>query len=524
MFRTLVCAVLVLCLLIPVLGASAEAVTVYASDFSKNEDGWYGRGAQSFRTAEETLRTIGRSSDWNSPGRDFELVNGTVYEVSCEVRQDSMDAVDFMISIAHSKDGAETYENLATGTAQRGEWATLSGTYTAGDYDRNVLYVETVSGGGPTLEYEIRSFLLTAPNGVPEVKPTDPPMVIEAADNLPSLKEVYEDLFDFGSAVPQFAFGNPKLKELILQQFNILTPENELKPNSVLDVSASKKLVQDTGDETQAAVHLNDAKPLLNFAKENGLKVHGHTLVWGKNAMEGQTPEAFFHEGYDTAKPLLGREAMLGRLENYVKAVFEATEAEYPGVIVSWDVLNEAIDDGTHGLRNCVWTKIIGEDYPNRLFEYARKYAPEGTLLYYNDYNTAYREKRAGMIRMIKSIMEEGNIDGYGFQMHHSVGAPSMEQIRDSLKDMADLGLRLRVSELDVGTSGNSEESFNKQAKKYSNIMKLLLGYSEQLEAVEVWGLTDQMSWRSKEFPLLFDGNANPKPAFWAVADPESVE
>ena len=53
--------------------------------------------------------------------------------------------------------------------------------------------------------------------------------------------------------------------------------------------------------------------------------------------------------------------------------------------------------------------------------------------------------------------------------------------------------------------------------------MKLLRSRSGQIEAVQVWGVTDRMSWRAKEYPLLFDGSGNPKPAFWAVADPDSV-
>ena len=53
--------------------------------------------------------------------------------------------------------------------------------------------------------------------------------------------------------------------------------------------------------------------------------------------------------------------------------------------------------------------------------------------------------------------------------------------------------------------------------------MKLLIKHSDSFEAVQVWGLNDQMSWRSKDYPLLFDGKGNPKPAFWAVADPDSV-
>ena len=323
--------------------------------------------------------------------------------------------------------------------------------------------------------------------------------------------------------MPGFAFRTPQATALILQQFNILTPENEMKPNSVLDVNASKKLVKETGDETQAAVHLNDALPLLNFAKQNGLKVHGHVMLWGKNPREGQTPEAFFHEGYDTSKPLVSREVMLGRLENYIRSIFEATEMDWPGVIVSWDVLNEAVDDNTHELRSCIWTQVIGEDYPNRAFEYARKYAPEGVRLFYNDYSTAYQGKRSGIIKLLQSLIADGNIDGYGFQMHHAVADPSMEMIRDSLQEIGDLGLRLRISELDVKTSGNTESSFEAQAKKYANIMKQLITRSEQIDAVQVWGLNDRMSWLSANYPLLFDANWNPKPAFWAVADPNGV-
>ena len=133
-----------------------EPMTVYASDFSKDNDGWYGRGAQSFRTTDATLKTIGRQSAWNSPGRDFDLIEGGKYELSVEVKQEGLDSANFMISIAHSTGGLETYENLAFGTAKKGEWTLLKGTYTAGAFERNVLYVETT--GTDTLDFEIRNF------------------------------------------------------------------------------------------------------------------------------------------------------------------------------------------------------------------------------------------------------------------------------------------------------------------------------------------------------------------------------
>lgn len=491
-----------------------EAKTVYASDFSKGTDGWYGRGAVSTATREGTLVTTDRQSDWNSPGRDFDLIEGGRYEFSVEVKQDEMNSANFMVSIAHTANGAETYENLAFGSAAKREWTTLRGSYTAGPFDRNVLYVETT--GAPTLAYEIRNFVLMAPEGLPEPKPTEPPMTIEANEDVPGLKDVYSGKFDFGAAAPQSAFRNSALQKLMKKHFSILTPENELKPDSVLDVADSKKRVQETGDESAVCVHFDAAKALLDFAKINGIKVHGHTLLW-----HSQTPEALFHEGYDTSKPLCSREVMLARMENYIRGIMETLEENYPGVVVSWDVLNEAVDDGTAKLRQSKWYRTVGEDYPLYAFEYARKYAPEGTMLYYNDYSTAYPAKRAGIIRLLKTLIEGGNIDGYGFQMHHSSGEPSMEMITKSVEDIAALGLKLRVSELDVGISNKTEASYMAQARKYADIMKLMLRFGDQTEAVQVWGLTDTMSWRSREFPLLFDGSRNPKPAFYAVADPE---
>ena len=74
------------CLMAGLAGAFAdEAAVIYESKFAAGEDGWYGRGATIYHTTEATLRVEGRSSDWNSPGRIFELVGGNEYSVSVEV-------------------------------------------------------------------------------------------------------------------------------------------------------------------------------------------------------------------------------------------------------------------------------------------------------------------------------------------------------------------------------------------------------------------------------------------------------
>lgn len=477
--------------------------TGYGSDFSAGTDGWYARstGGAALETTEDGALLIkGRSDNWHSPGRDFELESGASYELSVEVRQDELEEAQFIVSVAHSAKGVESYENIAFGKAAKGEWTTLKGTYTAGEFDRFVLYVET--SNAKNLSYAIRSFELKGKL-----------VSFGADDAIPSLKEVYAQRFDFGTAVTYPESINQKRMDFYASQFNIMTPGNELKPDSVLDVWTSA--IKSIQDDTAVAVKFNSVMPLLEYAKNNGIKVHGHVLVWHQ-----QTPEAFFHEHYNVNLPLVSREVMLKRLDNYVREIMTWLEEHYPGVVGSWDVVNEAIDDSSGKLRDSMWLKVVGEDYVARAFEIARRHAPEDVQLYYNDYNTAILVKQMGILTLLKDLMAEGNIDGYGFQMHHDVSFPSVMQIATSLQRIAATGLKLRVSELDITIPDQSEQSYQKQAKMYADIMKLLMLYPEQMVAVQVWGVTDDLSWRAAQYPLLFDGNARPKPAFWAVADP----
>lgn len=486
-----------------------DMVTVYQSDFAHGTDGWYARSTGSATVSLAppfALHTEGRESNWHSPGRDFDLTPGIPYALSVQILQQDVDAAHFMISVAHTAGGVESYENLATGEVKKGEWTTISGDYTPGVYDRFVLYVETTDA--PSLSFDIRYFRVKAPAGSPALQ--------AAEDPLPSLREAWAGTFDFGACVPYMQAVNAKAMQFNLSQFSILTHENELKPDSVLDVAQSRKLAAE--DETAVAVHFNNAKPLLDFAKENGLKIHGHVLVW-----HSQTPEAFFHEGYDASRPFVTREVMLGRMEHYIQAVFAYTEENYPGVIVSWDVVNEAIDDGTNALRHSNWYNVVGEDFVSQAFAFARKYAPKDTVLCYNDYNTAMPGKLNGIVKLLESLIAEGNIDAYGFQMHHDVTYPSMTQITAAVERIAALGLKLRVSELDIGIPDATQTSLNRQAKMYAQIMQLMQAHGDQTLAVQVWGVMDEQSWRSDKHPLLFTAGFQPKPAFWAVIDPSSV-
>ena len=480
----------------------------YKSDFSAGTDGWYARsagGASVYVTDEMGLMTIGRTATWNSPGRDFELATGKTYSMSVLVKQDQVDSTGFILSVAHTRDGSESYENLATCTAKKGEWTLMQCTYVAGRYDKFVLYIE---GGAADTEYQIKDFTC--------VEQT----LKYGKAGIPSLKEVYAPYFVFGTAVTGNEVLDADRMEFYKSQFDIFTPGNEMKPDALINIAACKSAVRKTGDETVVEVKFDRCKPLLDWAQENGVKVHGHTLVW-----HSQTPDQFFHEGYNSTSPLVSREVMLARMENYIRQVLTWTEENYPGVIVSWDVVNEAAADSGRKLRDSLWTQVVGQDFINRAFEYARKYAAPHVKLYYNDYNSEMTIKALVTRDIVDSLIADGTIDGYGFQSHYSVGSTNLFYVEIAMKEMAKRVLndgtpiRLRVSELDVGIPSNTDSNWQTQARYYKQLMELYIQFADQMEAVHTWGTVDNLSWRKENYPLLFDGQSQPKPAFYAIVD-----
>ncbi len=499
------------------LSAAEESpVTHYASDFTQGTDGWYQRStgeAEVSVTAEGALLITGRTSAWNSPGRDFVLVPGNAYDLSVEVRQNAKESVTFIVSAAHSKFGLESYENIINQPVPQNEWTRLEGMYVPGEYDNYILYVETYGDG--TIDFEIRNFTVTD-----QAAAAQEPALGETEDpdgKMPSLKEVYADAFDFGICVNRYDTGNRDRMALAASQFSIVTAENEMKPDALIDVTRSRAASKE--DDTAVVLNFSACTPMLAWAKANGIKVHGHTFVW-----HSQTPEAFFHEQYDIGAPFVSREVMLARLEHFMQQTFDWLEENYPGVVVSYDVCNEVISDSNGQLRTSNWKTVVGDDYVARAFEIARRCAPSTVKLYLNDYNTAMTTKLNGIHRLLNTLIEEGNIDGYGFQMHHSLNSPTVYQIRAAVENIAQTGLSLRVSEMDIGVNGSTEYNFKEQAKMYRAIMDLLLEHADQVEAVQVWGLTDNRSWRAANLPLLFDEKLQPKPAFWALVDPTYLE
>lgn len=340
------------------------------------------------------------------------------------------------------------------------------------------------------------------------------PKYVETKD-YPSLKELYKDQFLMGCAVSNRVMSTPEFSELVLEQFNSFTAENEMKPDAVLDRETA--VSDPAAYKEHVPIKTASLKTCLDYCQNNGLKVRGHTLVW-----HSQTPEWFFSVDFDPKKGNVDRDTMLKRMENYIKDVLEWTESNYPGLIYAWDVVNEAASDSMGMRKESKWYETVGEDFVAKAFEYARKYAGKDVKLFYNDYNAYQVRKQNDIIKFLKPIAEAGNLDGVGMQSHIGLylnAKTFMSAVKRYVKELGDI--EIHITELDIGkdSSQNWEE---KQKNLYCDFFKGLMELKAEgirITSVTIWGLTDGMSWRMKERPLLFNQNLSCKPAFDGIVE-----
>lgn len=503
----------------------------FESDFDNNStQKWNGRGSAKVELSTKyahsgttSLYVSGRTQLWNGATRSASdiMEAGGYYKVGTYVLYDGdqyTDTQKFSINLQYDLNGKENYYTIATETANKGEWKYVGSEFTVPEGATNFyVYVQTGYTSAPK-EQDLMNFYMD--DAVGEHLP-DPAI----QDDIASLKDAYSDYFKIGCACAGSEFAQGATKDLIKKHYNSLTLGNELKPDSVLDLALSQKYVAETGDDTMPQISLNEADEMLKFAGENKIPVRGHVLVW-----HSQTPDWFFKEGFQDSGDWVSKDIMLQRMENYIKNVFAALEEEYPTVdFYAWDVVNEAwLDNGSprtgggqsENANYSGWVKVFGDNsFIEPAFEYARKYAPKDTKLYYNDFNEYMPQKTDAICKMALELKEKGLIDGIGMQSHLDVGFPTVSAYKKALAKFAETGLDIQVTELDITTSDTSEAGFEKQAEMYKGIMDACVEYADSISAVVFWGTTDDKSWRAAKSPLLFNEDYTAKPAFYSIVE-----
>lgn len=338
----------------------------------------------------------------------------------------------------------------------------------------------------------------------------------------PSLRKAARGLFDIGVGTDDRIAWRPADWGLLTTHFSYVTPENCMKPAAVQAVEG----------------RFNFAVPdsFVSFAGSNQLKVCGHCLVWAK---DDRTPPWFFLDGEKPAS----RELLLQRMKTHIDTVM----GRYRGRVARWDVVNEALDDGTNFLRPSGWLTIIGEEFIAKAFEYAHAADP-GALLIYNDYNNELPAKREKLIRLVRSLRERHvPVHAIGLQGHYEIDRIPFRELEATLVAMRGLGVKVEVSELDIDViprgqwwadggkhraelskldpyhDGCPPEILQRQAEQYAQLFQLFRKHADVIARVSFWNLHDGQSWLNSfpwqrvNYPLLFDRQGLPKPAFGAV-------
>jgi endo-1,4-beta-xylanase len=327
------------------------------------------------------------------------------------------------------------------------------------------------------------------------------------------LKDYYNKYFFMGVAVAPRHLNGPQA-DLILKQFNSLTPENAMKMGPI--------------HPREDQYFWRDADSIVNFAQHHGLRVRGHNLCWHE-----QTPNWLFK---DSSGKQVTKEVLLKRLHDHIFTVVK----RYKGKIYAWDVVNEAIDDNPNNfLRNSLWYQICGEDFIVKAFEYAHEADPKA-ILFYNDYNTERPEKMERVYKLLKKLVDaKVPINAVGLQAHWSLEEPSATELRNTIQKFASLGLKVQITELDIsiypwekerralhpGEKGEyTPELEQKQIAKYKEVFEVLRQFKGTVTGVTFWNISDQYTWLDeypvrgrKNFPLLFDTNLQPKKVYYEV-------
>lgn len=317
------------------------------------------------------------------------------------------------------------------------------------------------------------------------------------------LKDKYKEYFKIGAAVNTRTIESHK--ELLVKHFNSITCENETK-----FINLQRK---------ENEYQFEKADKIVSFAKNNDMFMRGHTFVW-----HNQTPEWVFADAT--------RDILINRMKEHILCVGKKYENDF----FCWDVVNEAIEDkGDLIYRKSSWLDVIGEDFMDIAFSYAKEVLPKADL-YYNDYNESSYPKRDKIYKAVKGMLDRGApVDGIGLQCHWNIFSPTMDDFKRAMEQYAKLGLKIHVTEMDVSVfkfedlgriDKPSNEMLKKQTALYREGFKILREYKDLVDNVTLWGIADDVTWldyfptrNRKNWPLLFDEEHEPKEALYAIMD-----
>lgn len=509
---------------LPSFLAPVSAVELVHNDFETNYDGWYanadavsmtakaGIGHKDSRGMEVSGRTC--ASDGVSSEKGLYLSGGETNTYRIWVYSETAEQFHVTLACADLDTSQETETELVTKQVAAGTWTELQASYRAPKNSGEFRLTITTDS---THDFYFDDVTVTA---------KEARNLVSAASAEKGLKDEFANYFRVGNILNGGTVKNSTITASFLKDYNSVECENETKPDATL--------VQSQCNGTNIGVSLKNAASIMDFCVNNHLAMRGHTLVW-----HSQTPVWFFKENFDANGNWVSSAVMDQRMETYIKNMFEAIQTQYPELnLYAYDVANECISDDQNRTANyggtrepgenisgqSPWVQIYGSNaFVEKAFTYARKYAPEGCQLYYNDYNEYWDHKRDAIYSMCKSLYEKGLLDGIGMQSHINAdydGFSGVSAYTTAMKKFLSIGCDVQITELDI-TMENGKYTLQQQADKYKAIFQAAMDWNKnptsdgRVKAVCIWEPDDANTWiKTENTPLLYDTNHQPKLAY----------
>ncbi|PIB37506.1 hypothetical protein BFP72_10155 [Reichenbachiella sp. 5M10] len=309
-----------------------------------------------------------------------------------------------------------------------------------------------------------------------------------------ALKEV-ATTFAVGMAV-QTSRLTGEHHEVLTREFDQITAEWEMKMSVMYP--------------TEGVYDFTRSDQIVEYGEANDIAIHGHALIWHSSTPTWVEDFAGTNEEF---------EAM-------VKEYITTVVTRYKGRVRSWDVVNEAFQDGSGQLRNTVFRQKMGDDYIEKCYQWTRDADPD-VLIFYNDYNmtTDAAKLKASLDMADDFVARDVPIDGIGFQMHIAYNGPDRATIEGAAKKVTDRDLLLHFSELDIRANPNdnmsslTEQRAIDQQAKYKEVVEIYNAIPETSKfALTVWGMIDSETWLTDfhgyvDWPLMYNDDFSVKKA-----------
>jgi endo-1,4-beta-xylanase len=336
------------------------------------------------------------------------------------------------------------------------------------------------------------------PSGAVATGPGHGPLIVHGPQQIDRPLRVLASRHDLriGTAVNMTALAeDAPYRQITAREFSNVTAENVMKWESL--------------EPVRGEYNWGPADELVEFARRNGQKIHGHVLLW-----HNQNP-AWLTEG--VADGSIDAAELRTIVRNHINTVVK----RYKGKIRSWDVVNEAFTDGDNPvLRDTIFRQALGPDYIAQALRWAHAADP-GAKLYLNDYATDnINPKSNAYYELAKQLKAQRvPLHGMGFQGHLDLQYPLPIDAPQNLLRFDRLGLETAFTEVDVRfdlpidnwkTAG--------QVGSFNTLLQACL-LTPRCVTFTVWGFTDKYSWVPDWFEgqgaaTPFDENFNPKPAY----------